>query len=225
MKMLRKFMVLAVAALVLVACGENQNANSEKKADAERVAEVVEMAKISPDDFDSLAVNYVGKEIEVKGTIVHVCSHGGKRMFIFGEDSDKRVKITAGDDMAAFNTEWEGNDVAVVGVVDEFRIDEEYLATWQAEIEEKVASGDTEHSDEDEGLHTGEDGHEQATPEDELAQIDELRAEVAASGSDHLSYFSLVCKSFEVMEGGEDNDDHDGHDHDGHDHDGHDHNH
>jgi hypothetical protein len=125
-------------------------------------------------------------------------------MFVFGVDADKRVKVTAGEDMAAFNTEWEGSDVAVVGVVEEFRIDEEYLAKWQAEIEEKIAAGDAEHNDEAEGLHTGEDGHQTQTPEDELASIDELRAEIAQSGSDHLSYYSIVCKSFEVKDMAED---------------------
>lgn len=219
MKMLRKFMVLAAAALVLAACGGNQNSTKGNEADN---ADATKMAVISPDDFDSLAVNYVGKEVQVEGTIVHVCAHGGKRMFVFGEDSDKRVKITAGDDMAAFNTEWEGSDVTVVGVVEEFRIDEEYLATWQAEVEEKIASGDMGHSDEDEGLHTGEDGHQEQTPEDELISIDELRAEIAESGTDHLSYYSLVCVSFEVNEGTADVDaeDHEGHDddHEGHNH-------
>ncbi|SEH05324.1 Uncharacterised protein [Candidatus Venteria ishoeyi] len=224
-------MVLATAALLLVACGGNQNTNKEVKED---VAEVAELVKILPDDFDAKAGEYVGKEVQVVGTIVHVCAHGGKRMFVFGEDSDLRVKITADDEMAAFNTEWEGSEVAVVGVVDEFRIDEEYLATWQAEIEEKIATGDMEHSDEDEGLHTGEDGHEQATPEDELAQIDGLRNEIAESGTDHLSYYSISCKSFEVMEFDGDSEDHEhsegeateNHEHsegDGHDHDGHNH--
>lgn len=222
MKMLRKFMVLAAAALVLAACGGNQSTN-KSEADATDSTAVV---NILPDDFDSLAVNYVGKEVQVEGTIVHVCAHGGKRMFVFGEDSDKRVKITAGEDMAAFNTEWEGNDVAVIGVVEEFRIDEEYLAKWQAEVEEKIAAGDMEHSDEDEGLHTGEDGHQEQTAEDELASIDELRAEIAESGTDHLSYYSLVCKSFEVKDmAGDDEaevmDEHEGHDHDAED--GHDH--
>ena len=216
-------MVLAVAAFVLAACGGNQNANTDKKSDADQTPEVVELAKISPDEFDDVAENHVGENIEITGTIVHVCAHGGKRMFIFGDDSDKRVKITAGESMAAFNTEWEGSDVKVIGMVEEFRVDEAYLTKWQTEVEEKIASGDTEHSDEDEGLHTGEDGHQEATPEDDLAQIEDLRNQIAESGDDHLSYFSLVCESFEVMEGTADKDQ--GHDHDHADHDHSDHKH
>ncbi len=192
-------MTLAIVAIVLVSCGGNQQTDGDKKAD-ENVKEAEKLAMINPDEFDVVAEKYVGKEIQMEGTIVHVCQHGGKRMFIFGEDSDNRVKITTGEGMAAFNTEWEGSDVVVIGLVDEFRVDEEYLQSWQNEIEEKIASGDTEHREEDEGLHTGEDGHQEYTPEDELGQIEDLRNEIAESGTDHLSYYSIICKSYEVKE-------------------------
>ncbi|MEA3445509.1 MAG: hypothetical protein U9R19_12385 [Bacteroidota bacterium] len=198
--MIRKLMVFAVAAVVLISCGGNQKANDDKNADDQQQEQVAELVDILPAEFSDVAGDYVDKEIQVAGTIVHVCEHGGKRMFVVSEGSERRVKITAGEDMAAFNTEWEGSDVVVIGTVEEFRIDEEYLAERQAEIEEKIAAGDLEHDDEDDALHTGEEGHQEHTPEDELAQLDELRIEIAESGSDHLSFYSIICKSFEVKE-------------------------
>ena len=38
--------------------------------------------------------------------------------------------------MAAFNTELEGESLAVIGTVDELRIDEEYLREWEEEIKD-----------------------------------------------------------------------------------------
>jgi len=72
---------------------------------------------ITPEKFQDFAAENVGKEVEIKGMVIHVCKHGGKKMFIIGEDPDQRVKIDASDKVSVFNPELEGSTVDVMGII------------------------------------------------------------------------------------------------------------
>jgi hypothetical protein len=72
---------------------------------------------ISPEKFQDYASENVGKEIEIQGMVVHVCRHGGKKMFIVGEDPEMRVKIDASEEVSVFDPELEGSTVFVKGII------------------------------------------------------------------------------------------------------------
>lgn len=72
---------------------------------------------ITPEKFQDFAAENVGKEVEIKGMVIHVCKHGGKKMFLIGEDPDFRVKIDASDKVSVFNPELEGSTVDVKGII------------------------------------------------------------------------------------------------------------
>jgi hypothetical protein len=72
---------------------------------------------ITPEKFQDFAAENVGKEVEIKGMVIHVCKHGGKKMFLIGEDPDQRVKIDASDKVSVFNPELEGSTVEVKGII------------------------------------------------------------------------------------------------------------
>jgi hypothetical protein len=74
-------------------------------------------AIISPEKFQDYAAENVGKDVEVKGMVVHVCKHGGKKMFIIGEDPEMRVKIDASDKVSFFKPELEGSTVVLTGTI------------------------------------------------------------------------------------------------------------
>jgi hypothetical protein len=76
-----------------------------------------EVAVIKPSDFPDKAEQYMGQKIQIEGMVVHVCKHGGKKMFIVGDDPDIRVKIDASDEVSVFDMELEGNTVMVQGIV------------------------------------------------------------------------------------------------------------
>jgi hypothetical protein len=78
----------------------------------------VQAAVITPEKFQDFAAENVGKEVEIQGMVIHVCKHGGKKMFIIGEDPEMRVKITASDKIGEFKPELEGSTVAVKGIVE-----------------------------------------------------------------------------------------------------------
>jgi len=73
---------------------------------------------VKPDNFQDMAADLVGKEVEIEGMVVHVCKHGGKKMFIIGENPDVSVKITASDKVSVFEPELEGSTVHVKGIVE-----------------------------------------------------------------------------------------------------------
>jgi hypothetical protein len=76
------------------------------------------ISAVTPETFQDYAENNVGKEVEIKGMVIHVCRHGGKKMFIIGENPDMRVKITASDKVGEFKPDLEGSTVAVKGIVE-----------------------------------------------------------------------------------------------------------
>ena len=91
---------------------------------------------LTPENFQEVAVNNVGKEVEIQGMVVHVCKHGGKKLFIIGEDPEKRVKITTSDKVNVFVPELEGSTIMVKGIIEpiaEEELPEEEKATQDAD--------------------------------------------------------------------------------------------
>lgn len=95
--------------------------------------------QITPDNFPDKAGDMIGKTVEIEGMVVHVCKHGGKKMFIIGDDPDIRVKIDASDKVTVFDPELEGSTVHVTGVVEE-------MAAEEIPAEEAVDSEDSDHT-------------------------------------------------------------------------------
>ena len=190
-----------VALLIILTACENITQNTESQ-NKEQV-DVEEIVFINLKDFDTKAADFVGKKVKLTGTIDHVCKHGGKKMFIVSEDSENRVKIVTGENMAAFNTELEGESLAVIGIIDELRIDEEYLREWEEEIKDNI--GDEE---ENKAMHAGEKkgephdddaDHQEEDKSNEMNQINNMRQQLADSEKDYLSFFSVVCVEYEVV--------------------------
>lgn len=198
--MIKRLLFWSLALVFIASC---VNTKQEKNADENQTKSQVEAVVVNPADFDSLAAELVGKTITMEGLVAHACAHGGKRFFITDEKGDVRIKVELGDDKAAVTTELEGDMVKVSGSVKELRIDEDYLAEWEAEVEAKIAENNEKHDDDGKGLHTGEEGHEDATSNDELNKINSLREKITASGSDHLSYYSIEYDKHEVLKEGE----------------------
>ena len=109
-----------------------QDANVKPVAVTSEITEVVK-----PENFQEYAAKNVGKEVEVSGMVVHVCKHGGKKMFLIGEDPEKRVKITVSEKVSVFEPELEGSVVSVKGIIEP--IEEEAIP------EEEKTNEDADH--------------------------------------------------------------------------------
>jgi hypothetical protein len=115
--MLKNLFMILMASVIVWSCGNQQTTSQEQVVEEEVVAKE-EPKAVTLADFKANAETLVGKEIILEGTVIHVCKHGGQKMFITADDPDVRVKITPGEEMAAFETELEGSDVKVIGVVE-----------------------------------------------------------------------------------------------------------
>lgn len=119
-----------VSASTLFAQGEMKSIQATASDDSQ-------ITVVTAETFQDFAVNNIGEKVEVKGMVVHVCKHGGKKLFIIGEDPEKRVKITASESVSVFEPELEGSIVEVTGIIQP--IEEEVVP------EEEKASEDAEH--------------------------------------------------------------------------------
>ena len=86
---------------------ESQTATIENSA---TVAEVISVTDLlaNPEIYDS-------KEIALKGTVVHVCKHSGKRLHLLGSDELSQIRVEAGE-IGQFDKALEGSDIVARGV-------------------------------------------------------------------------------------------------------------
>ena len=114
---MRKLALLSLFALFLFSCG-NSPKNQEQTATAEPVAEAV---VYSVDDLYKNVDDVVDKEVFVKGTVMHVCQHGGQRCFLMGSNEDINIRVEAGEKIGAFSQEQMGSELEIVGVLKEVK--------------------------------------------------------------------------------------------------------
>ena len=114
---MKKFTFLALLAISLVSAG-TLFAQEMKAKPPVATPDAQSVAIVNPETFQDYAAVNVGKEVEIKGMVIHVCKHGGKKLFIIGEDPEKRVKITASDKVSVFAPELEGSTIAVKGIIE-----------------------------------------------------------------------------------------------------------
>jgi hypothetical protein len=61
------------------------------------------------------------KEVLVKGTVMHVCQHGGPRCFLMGSTEDINIRIEAGEKIGSFSQELMGSELEIAGVLREVK--------------------------------------------------------------------------------------------------------
>lgn len=109
---MKKVAFLALLSIILVSSSAVFSQDLTAKQPVQEQAAI-----ISPEKFQDYAAVNVGKDVEIKGMVIHVCKHGGKKMFIIGEDPEMRVKIDASDKVSFFKPELEGSTVVVTGTI------------------------------------------------------------------------------------------------------------
>lgn len=136
--MKRKLTLLALISLFMISAGA-LSAQDKVKLTAGVSAEKTTVVK--PDNFQDLAADLLGKEVEIEGMVIHVCKHSGKKLFIIGENPDMRVKVTASEKVPLFDMELEGSVVHVKGIVEPMETEE----TVAAEAAEEGHEEDSDH--------------------------------------------------------------------------------
>ena len=174
------FPILIISVIFFTSCNQGSKTSGENKSDT---------ALLTVLAFDTSAHSFVDKPVIIEGTVLHLCKHGGKRMFIVDGTDSVRVEITAGQDITKFEESLVGSRVRVFGVLKEERIDERYLNEWENELKKPEENHDV-------GVHTGAKGHEDQGVQDKLDQINSYREQIKNSGTDHLSFYSIEAAKF-----------------------------
>ena len=119
--------------LGLASCGDDSNKSKEQASAEEVTTAALEVDQVLADP-DSL----VGDTIEIEGICTHICKHGGGKIFLMGSDDTKTLRVEAGESIGTFPQETVNSIVRVTGVLVEDRIDEDYLAQWEAQIADQA---------------------------------------------------------------------------------------
>lgn len=96
-------------------------------------------------DFMKIAIDSLEKEVNIKGTVNHVCSHSGQRCFIVDPTGEQSVRVEAKGEINSFNKELVGMDITVTGTVRERRLSNRYIDERESKVKEEDAEEGGEH--------------------------------------------------------------------------------
>lgn len=185
---------MALGCLLLAACGgrtAKQTAN-EGREPAVAAAEVLEVDALlaSADDLS-------GRTVTVEGVCTHTCKHGARKIFLMGSDDTKTLRVESGE-LGHFDPQCVNRVVRVRGTLCEERVDEAYLARWEAAA---AAGTDERHGQTEAGCDTEKNarGETSATVAGRIADFRRRIAErKAACGKEYLSFYYVEARSYEM---------------------------
>ena len=174
---MKKVLLALAICLFIISCKtEDKKVENNNEISVE---EIVETPLLTLGEFDTKAGEFIGKEIQVKGIVDHVCKHGGKKILLVTDDGDAHVFSEERFDEALM-----GSEIIVNGVVLEERIDESYCLKME---EDNIKS----HSE-------GQSNVDQF--EAKKQHIQEYRDYMKANNTDHISNYSLQYVSHSELE-------------------------
>ena len=184
---------LSIFALSMYSC---KNANKKQKEDKAKT----ETAVNHPIEVDELlrnAARLVEKEISVSGICTHICSHGGGKIFLMGSDDSKVIKVEAGEKIGSFKPETVNSMVEVKGILKEERIDEAFLADWEAKIKQGT---EEKHGQGEGGCDTEKKARNEASAYSAQERIENFRKKIAErnekEGKNYLSFYHIEAISY-----------------------------
>ncbi len=204
--MIKKLFLLLFVSAVIVSC------NDAPSTEGENVTTETEVAVLTVDDLLANISNMTGETVVVAGMVDHVCKHGGTKLVIYSADPENAIHVKATDESGNFRADEVGGEfIEVAGVVDEFRVDEAFILEKEAKLADMIAeNGDakTEDVEEEEHHHGGGDfpdndsKHKQEIEglQNQIASLKEQLEELKAEGKEYISYYSVKCSSYTVLE-------------------------
>lgn len=190
-------LVAVCGAIVLAACGGNTSGRA--KTQEQNSAQTRSTAVLEIDDLLSSADSLVGQTVTIEGVCTHTCKHGARKIFLMGSDDTQTIRIESGE-LGKFDPQCVNRVVRVTGRVDEERIDEAYLARWEAQVK---AQTDEKHGTTEAGCATEKAARQETgnTVEERIADFRaRIEARKAAEGKDYLSFYYVTAESYEIQQ-------------------------
>ena len=183
----------AIIALLLIpfffACG------SKKEEQAEEKIYTVESLQ---ENIEAL----VDSTVMIEGEVVHVCVHSGKKLFIVGEKPENSFKIYSDDEK--FDVNLEGKFILAKGVVEEFRVDQEYVDNLRAEVLAEIKADSLaalegeEHDDHHAHVELlSDDSSPVDHHADQMMQVKDFQEQIDKAEKGYISFYSIRMISIE----------------------------
>ena len=187
-------LVVACGACLLTGCRGNNRKSMVSAAATAAASDVLEI-----DDLLLAADSLVGQTVTIEGICTHTCKHGARKIFLMGSDDTQTIRVESGE-LGSFDPQCVNRIVRVTGRVDEERIDEAYLANWEAQAKARTAE---KHGTTEAGCST-EKAARQETGNTVGERIADFRARIAArkaaEGKEYLSFYYVTAQSYEIQQ-------------------------
>ena len=186
-------MLLLGMTLGLASCGGDNN-----KSKAQASAEEANPAALEVDQVLADPDSLVGDTIKVEGVCTHICKHGGGKIFLMGSDDTKTLRVEAGESIGSFPQETVNSIVRVTGVLVEDRVDEGYLAQWEAQIADQAKEAQGEG-----GCAADMKANAEAEANSVRERIANFRSRIAErterEGKAYISLYHMEGLSYEIL--------------------------
>jgi hypothetical protein len=130
-------------------------------------------------------------------------------MFIFGKDAYSKLKINTSREIPSFDIALAGSDVEIIGkVVEDARIDEQYLIEWENEIKLAVDDGSVKVCTEEGAAINSQDRNSkgkntetetETETKDPYRDVREMRNRIKESGNSFITIYAIKCISLKEL--------------------------
>ncbi len=177
-----KYVSVIAVCLFCMSCNPKQKETKEGHLEKRELAQT-ETSVVTIDKLMVNAEELVGKEVNFKGLVNHVCAHSGKRCILKNSTGNLSIRVEASGNLEGFDKEMAGQDIQVSGILREKRLDEAAIDEWETEVKAK-------HASEEGGKHCS----------SEMANIKEMRDWMKENNKNYYAIYYVDGNSYEVME-------------------------
>ena len=170
-------------ALTLASCQGNQKKAQAEEAQAEVKSEA---AVVTPEKVMEEGATLVGQEVMVKGTVNHVCHHGGKKCRLAGTTEGAWIQVMARGEIKEFAQDLVGTEIIVKGTVKERKITKEMVEGQEKAAKEAMAKAETNEAKQ----HCS----------SSMGNVEKMKQWMADNNKDHYSVFFVEGVSFEKVQ-------------------------
>ena len=192
MKKVNFILIALVSIMAFTSCTGNKKTDETNTSTAPTYATV--------DEILANAEQKIDNTILIEGLCTHICSHGGQKLFLMGNDDANTIRVETNDALGAFKAECVNSMIQVKGNLKEERIDEAYLTQWEARIAEGTVE---EHGEDGEGCETELKAQGQEDVSSEAGRIKDFREKIAqrneAEGKNYLSFYYIEAIEYTIL--------------------------
>lgn len=196
MKKVNLLLIALASVIAFSSCNSNKKTSETKNENETETIQTI----VTVDELLANAEQEIDNVVLLEGVCTHICSHGGKKLFLMGDDDSKTIRVEASDDIGAFKPESVNSIVKVKGTLKEERIDEAYLTQWEARLAEGVVD---EHGEDGEGCETELKAQGQEDLDSETARIKDFREKIAVrnetEGKNYLSFYYVEAIEYTIL--------------------------